>query len=154
MSEVKIGAHDYSIGRLNAFQQFHVARRIAPLVTSMLENPEELKRSREAVIALLRKVISNLADLSDENTNYVLTTCLSAVQRKRAQNGGWDKLTAPGGALMFPTEIDMVTMLELVWHVIVENLASFFDALPSTSNGAPGGAPSVISSLFLTRKIG
>ncbi|MBJ9593232.1 hypothetical protein I5745_22340 [Burkholderia seminalis] len=51
-NEFQLGGHTYQIGRLNARQQFHVSRRIAPLIPPMvpalLKLYSELERARDA----------------------------------------------------------------------------------------------------------
>ncbi|MCA7953852.1 hypothetical protein LGM43_26645 [Burkholderia seminalis] len=50
--EFQLGGHRYQIGRMNARQQFHVSRRIAPLIPPMvpalLKLYSELERARDA----------------------------------------------------------------------------------------------------------
>ena len=50
--EFQLGGHSYQIGRMNARQQFHVSRRIAPLIPPMvpalLKLYSELERARDA----------------------------------------------------------------------------------------------------------
>lgn len=156
MSEPDIGGHTYSIGKLDAFLQFHVVRRLGPLVADAALAVRAIKSDQAAGReALLRTVLADLSKLPEDDANYVLKTCLGVVTRKRAIDNGWDKILAPTGALMFPAEIDMSVMLQIVWHVLMDNLASFLNALPSDL-AAPGqgqGAPSNLSR-FPTTKIG
>ncbi|WP_069705195.1 phage tail assembly chaperone [Burkholderia seminalis] len=51
-TEIQLGGKRYQIGRLNAMQQFHVSRRIAPIIPSMIpvlmKFYAEVERSRNA----------------------------------------------------------------------------------------------------------
>lgn len=51
-TEIQLGGKRYQIGRLNAMQQFHVSRRIAPIIPSMIpvlmKFYAEIERTRNA----------------------------------------------------------------------------------------------------------
>ncbi|OXJ16636.1 phage tail assembly chaperone [Burkholderia sp. HI2500] len=51
-TEIQLGGKRYQIGKLNAMQQFHVSRRIAPIIPSMIpvlmKFYAEIERSRNA----------------------------------------------------------------------------------------------------------
>ena len=48
---ITIGEHDYTIGRLNALDQFHVSRKIAPIVPTLMPIISEVaKADLDAII--------------------------------------------------------------------------------------------------------
>lgn len=146
MSEFQVGPHTYSVGKLDAFRQFHIVRRLGPVAASLGIGWLRLKKGqKDGFEELLRGALEDLGKLSDEDANYVLVNSLSAVRRRRALDGGWDAITTPGGALMFPGEMDMAVMLQLVWHVLEDNLGNFLNALPS--GGAPAAGEGARSNL-------
>lgn len=131
--ELTVGKHVYRIGALNAMQQFHVSRRIAPLLATAGINLAMLARgsklSVEEILPTLGPVSMMLAGMSDEQTDYIFATCLGVVQRK--EMAGSKELWAPvaNGALMQYQDIDMLGMIRLVIAVLQHNLEDFFKEL-------------------------
>lgn len=128
---VEIGSEHYSIGKLPALKQFHVMRRIAPLLESMQGD------TGTAEDAFIGKVLAAVGKMSDEDTDYVVGTCLSVCSR---QVGTQQAPVASGSGatfrLMFE-DMDMATMIRLTIECIKVNIGSFFGALP---DGASAGA--------------
>lgn len=135
-----VKGHTYVVGKLSAMKQFHVVRRLAPLLLGLVGKdkakmqelkglaPEEmLKRSSDMGPKALSSMIKEIAAMDDKSAEFIIMTCLGAVERKQG-TGGWAALVA-GGELMFE-DVDMVGMLTLVGHVLMENLSGFFDVLP------------------------
>lgn len=122
--DITINDKNYRIGRLDARRQFHVVRRLAPIIGGLTD----LERCKDDPLAALEPLADAIASMRDQDADYVLNTCLAAVER-RQPTGGWAKLMTTGGDLMFQ-DLDMAAMLRLVWAVLQENLQGFFDALP------------------------
>jgi hypothetical protein len=133
----------YNIGKLPAMTQFHVARRLAPLLRgAMGMQLTDLRIVRndagEAVSldgdidAALGPLLEALPALKDEDVEYVVNRCLDAVSMR--QPGGAFAPLRANGVTMFP--LDLPTMLRLTYEVIRENMAGFTVGLPSVSPGA------------------
>lgn len=135
--EFKIGENTYRAGKMNAMKQFHVARRIAPVVGSLVA----LTRGAPAMDEILQPIAEAIAKLSDGDCEYVLGACLSAVQRQSGQGWAavWDSRV---GRLMFE-DIDLPAMIQIATRVLQDNLAPFFSGLQSGSPSAEtaAGAP-------------
>lgn len=134
--ELTIGAGEYSTRKLNAFQQYHVARHIAPVVVALGQGTLAQLRgnvgasqegTEDAGLIALEAPLKVLAAMSDADSEYVLKVCLSVVTRK--QQGGWARIQADNGLMLFD-DIDLMPMMRLVMAVIRENLGNFLDALP------------------------
>ncbi len=135
--ELTIGAGEYSTRKLNAFQQFHVARRLAPMIWALGEGMiSQLKGEAAAIPAgdfdasglfALKASAEVLARMSNEDSEFILKTCLGAVTRK--QPGGWARIQAENGNMLFE-DIDLPCMMQLTMTVIRENLGNFLNALP------------------------
>ncbi|SAL25717.1 phage tail assembly chaperone [Caballeronia telluris] len=131
MSElVEISGQQYRIGRLDAKRQFHVARRLAPLLAGL---GGALKGEAKGFAEMVSPIAEALAKMSDEDTDYVLDTCLLVVQRQSGQ--GWQSVMVKNGGLLFQ-DIDLPAMLQLTVAVIQQNLGSFFPAGPSPASTA------------------
>lgn len=123
----------YRAGKLDAMRQFHVTRRLAPLLPDLAKAGITPGATGD-VTAILEPLAKAVAAMPDADAEYVLNTCLSVVERKQAA-GGWAKVMT-GGQLMFE-DIDMAAMLVVAWEVLRHNLSGFFAGLPQ---GLPGMA--------------
>lgn len=137
MKAIELNGQTYSIGTLNALQQFHVSRRIAPVLASMgitltaLRTGGATKFTAEDFAVSMAPVAEVMANMSDETVEYILSTCLGAVKRKQGEAAGktsWAPV-ATGSQPMFQ-DIDMLVMLRIVVAVLQENLMSFLKELP------------------------
>lgn len=126
---IEIGGNTYKIGKLNAIQQFHITRRLAPSLWALAEASGSAPSNSDPILAL-KPVAQAVSQLSDEDSEYVLHTCLGVVMRD--QKGQWARVWAKGGGLMFD-DIDLQVMMQLTFAVIRENLGNFFSALPAQS---------------------
>ncbi|WGS52672.1 hypothetical protein LFL96_31295 [Paraburkholderia sp. D15] len=127
---VEINGTSYRIGRLDAKKQFHVARRLAPLLAGL---GSALQEKTTALVDLVSPIAGALSTMSDVDTDYILDTCLMVVQRQ--QGDGWQSVMVRDGGLLFQ-DIDLPAMLRLAVAVIQQNLGSFFPDGPSTPGAA------------------
>ena len=172
-TEIQLGGKRYQIGKLNAMQQFHVSRRIAPIIPSMIpvlmKFYAEVERSRnvvanaalaalaadtgeagaaaeqrdvlglvDSIAPVLQPFADSLANLKDEDAEYVFGTCLSVVERQH-QNG-WAKVWSAAHKTSMFDDMDMGSMLPLVVRVVVENLGPFINGLLTSQASSPGAA--------------
>ena len=150
MHEFKVGEHTYRAGKLNARQQFHVGRRISPLIGQMFAigpvisgiaaarramteeggetSDDEAMDITRATEAMLVPFTRALAALSDADCDYVLDRCLGVVQRLSGSNGAgaWgDVFNARANRIMFE-DIDLMQMMQITAEVLMDNLGGFF----------------------------
>jgi hypothetical protein len=118
---VEVGGQKYRIGRIDARKQFHVARRLAPLLAGMGSVPDK----SAGFAAFLGPLTDALSGMSDQDVDYVLDVCLGVCQRM--QPNGHPAPVMVRGGLMFE-DIDMGQMIQLAVKVIQENLGGFFPA--------------------------
>ena len=140
MEIIPIGGHDYTIGRLNALDQLHVSRKIAPIIPNIMPILTEVaKGDLEKVIAsietdenaelagleplakALEPLMEAIAKIPEEDVNYVIHKCLSVVKR----NGS---VVCRGESIMFD-DLDMNHLLPLTVAVIRTNLGNFIQGL-------------------------
>lgn len=135
-NEVEIDGVEYRFDKLNAMDQFHVARKIAPLAPSLIPMAsvkDFLDVPMEQVPALIEGFTRELAALDDAAAEYVINTCLSVVRRKTGEQ------YAPvysAGALLFD-DMDLSVMLRLVYNVLFASLGSFINGLLSAAPSRP-----------------
>jgi hypothetical protein len=121
---------NYKAGKLDAMRQFHVMRRLAPLLPELAGAGLKPGGDPLAILEPLARIVSTMQDADVE---YVLNSCMAVVERQQS-GGAWAKIQAAPGALMFP-DIDMAAMLAIAWQVLQHNLSGFFAGLPQ---GSPG----------------
>jgi hypothetical protein len=134
--EFEVNGHGYRAGKLDAFQQWNVTRRLLPVIggatDSFLKATQAIAGGHDPKIALARLMETSatsiiepltqaLGRLSDADSDFIITTCLSRVQRRQGSNN-WAPMVASNGHLMFAADLDMPEMLSVVWKVIEANL--------------------------------
>lgn len=142
---ITISNKKYTIGRLNALDQFHVSRKIAPIIptiipiisevakgdlSKVIESIESAEDENLETIDLsnldgLSKALSPLMDaisaMSEADTNLVIHKTLSVVHRDGA-------VLCRGESIMFD-DLDMMQILPLVIAVIRSSLGNFIQDL-------------------------
>lgn len=154
---VPFGGTNYRIGRLDPFVQFHVARRLAPILanlgTALKEaapllqskqatggTPEEAAASKDAedfdaLAVAIGPIAETLAKMSDEDVDYILHKCLAVCQRDIG-GGKWAPVQLRGGTRLMFEDIDLPTLMGLTINTIQDNLSSFFPTGPQSSAAA------------------
>lgn len=140
MEIIPIGGHDYTIGRLNALDQLHVSRKIAPIVPNIMPILTEVAKGDlekviesieqgeneeldglEPLAKALEPFMEAIAKIPEEDVNYVVHKCLSVVKRNGA-------VVCRGESIMFD-DLDMNHLLPLTVAVIRTNLGNFIQGL-------------------------
>ncbi|HEJ2444113.1 phage tail assembly chaperone [Burkholderia multivorans] len=152
-TEIELNGTRYAIGKLSAMQQFHVSRRIAPIIPPMIpvllqfydemdktavtpaDEKQDVLTLVNSIAPVLQPFADALAGLKDEDAEYVFGTCLSVVERW--QGAGWAKVwNAVHKTSMFD-DIGIDVMLPLVVRVVVANLGSFISGLLTSQASSP-----------------
>lgn len=128
--EIEVGGNMYQLGRLDAMKQFHVSRRLVPVLASFSELGEAFKAKdgdESMNIAALLPLGEAIAKLSDADAEYIIKTCLGVVKRL-------DKTSDRYTALMVRDQfayqdLSMVEMVRLTGEVVMENMGDFFSGL-------------------------
>lgn len=137
--EVPVGQHLYRIGQLSAMEQFHISRRLGPLLTAMGGEVFKLLRGRQEgekldiadFAGVAGPVALVLSKMSDEESEYIINTCLKVV--KREQQGAWAPILTATGLPLF-ADINMVGMVRLTHEVVKANLGDFFPTAPDEAS--------------------
>lgn len=132
---IKVGDYSYVVGRLNAFQQFDVARKWASIL--FLIGGDKDRTPVADPSAFSRAFLSVSSQVPKEDNDMAMRLCLSVVTRQVAGGGGMAPVLSPDGALMF-VDIDMLQMIELCGHVLVAHkILDVFYAPPATTAKDP-----------------
>ena len=131
MKNPVIGGNTYNIGSLSPLIQFHIVRRLLPVLASVmplvLSKKLQGAQSDEDLLTVLIPVTEAFANLSDEDANYVIHKALSVVTRKEPNDLGWSPVLNPANGFQYP--LTMIEMAELVYRVLEENIGDFSSAL-------------------------
>jgi len=119
-----INGFDYKAGKLNAKQQFHIVRRVAPVLAGLAGGKDEND--------ILKGAMSAISSLSDSDADFVLFGLLGCVERKDP-TGGWGKVST--GELLMYADIDFAIMLQIAAKAFEVNFAGFLGGLGSTLTG-------------------
>ncbi|KAF1010174.1 MAG: hypothetical protein GAK29_05089 [Acinetobacter bereziniae] len=137
---ITIGEHEYSIGCLNALDQFHVSRKIAPIIPTLMPIISEVAKgdlskvidsielgdnnelgSLEPLAQALEPFMEAFAKMPEDDVNYIIHKCLSVVKRGSS-------IVCRGQSIMFD-DLDMGQILPLVVAVIRVSLSNFIQGL-------------------------
>lgn len=139
MNDFEIGGRKFKIGKLNVFKQFHIVRRIAPILAELLPAlqslPKEQKldsESFETASVILAPMLSGFSKLSDQDSEFVLYGLLSCVEVNL--NGAWSKVATE--SILMVQDMDLPVLLQIAGRSFMSNLSNFFAILPAVSPGA------------------
>jgi hypothetical protein len=145
MATFTIKARTYHSTKLGAVKQAHLMRRLLPLVASLANlgklNLKALAATAQAAPGAtadlardaIMPIANALAELSDENFNYILDMCLGQIKRDEGEGVNvrqvviWNRAAQ---ALQYE-DIDLPDMLQMCGQIIMENLSGFLPAGPS-----------------------
>ena len=120
---------EYRTGKLSAFEQLHVARRLAPALANLFtvfSTAPTMGEGESIEDTILSLATGPLADtfskMSDEDVDYIVNTCLGVCERQ--QEKGWAKIMRSGTLMFHNLELD--ELLGLTFTVIQENLGRYF----------------------------
>lgn len=127
-----VGDNEYRAGKINCFKQFHIARRLAPLIGSLAHvDVKNVMDSKD--VASMEPLLEAIAAMPDSDVNYIMDACLKATQRK--DGNSWHGVLAPNGQMMFE-DIGMGELMMICANTIKANLAGFMQGLPSGLMGS------------------
>jgi len=125
MAEVTIGGNTYRTGKLTPLQQFHLARRLLPMLTEAGDLIDLLADENTPLPDMLKAsgpFVKSLASKTDEEVEAIVNACLVVVNRKVGDV--WAQVMPRKGQLMFE-DLALMDMMQLIWTVVEENLLNF-----------------------------
>jgi len=142
--DFKIGAREFKLMKIDPFKQFHIVRRLGPIMGDIFPLAQKLMKLQkenmtetetfEAIAMLAQPIMSGLAKLSDEDATFVLLGLCSAVEMKQMPTGNWAKLVHDKAGLMFQ-DLELPELLQIAGRAFQFNLAGFFNLSRQTSHG-------------------
>ena len=141
MTEFDVGGQTYRVAKLDAFRQFHVSRRIAPIIPTLV--PLFVKLAREGSLTndiaglseLLVPFAEGIANMSDEASEYLIANCLSVAQRKNGT--GWAPVWNTNAKACMFDDMDLGIIMQIVMKVIQDSLGPFIQGLLTSQQSGP-----------------
>lgn len=132
------GGRKFKLGKIDAFRQFHIVRRIGPLLAEMMPVIAGIAKSKvdkmseaeklEEFARMAAPIMQGLSKLSDADADYVLFRLLSAVEVHQEQFNSWAKIATDNGLMMQDMELPL--LLNAAGRSLMFNLSGFFALLP------------------------
>lgn len=156
--DFSIGNANYRTTPMDAFKQWHILRRIGAAATGdIIEVANRIIDARKSqsaagenwlvgmmtsmeivdLIPIIEPLIRSIGRMTDADSNYVMMGCMACVQRQATGGAAWAPIVQ-NEQLMY-SDIRMPEMLQIVAHVLRDNLQSFF-AEPLISGPMAKGA--------------
>lgn len=138
-----IGERQFKLSKINAMLQFHIARRVGPILADLIPLMKEIDRLEKAgklgkdlsvdeqfeqIAAFVGPVMNGISKLPDAEAEKVLFGLLTAVEVHQPQFNSWAKVT--DGTRLMIQDLDLATLIHAAGRAFVFNLAGFFSALP------------------------
>ena len=142
MTEFEINGRKFKVGKLNAFKQFHIVRRISPVLADLLPAIKDFQRFQKVqgnktedqkldeVATVLGPILTGFSKLKDADSEFVLLGLLS-VAEMNGPGPGWSKVATD--SMLMIQDLELPILLQIAGRVFLENLASFFRVLPQVS---------------------
>lgn len=139
--DFEIGSNKFKLNKIDAFKQFHIVRRVSPILADLLpamknfqkattgkELSEEEKLDQFAEVAA--PLMKGLSKLSDADSELVLYGLLQSVEWQQS-GGNWMRVSN-GSMLMVQDTFELPVLLQLAGRAFMFNLAGFFAGLPKS----------------------
>jgi hypothetical protein len=139
------GNREFQLSKLDAFKQFHIVRRIAPIMSELMPamksigvlptKPEDVAKltddkKLEAVAKFAAPVMNGLSKLSDQDSEFVLLNLLSSVAMKQTA-GNWASVATP--TMLMMQDLELPQLMQLAGRAFMYNLSGFIAASPQSS---------------------
>ena len=138
MIEIDLAGQRYRIERMDAMTQFHVSRKLAPVLPTILPiisamgggaMEKAMNGDAKDLAEAAMPFAEAIAGMSDENAAYVVGSCLATV--KRMHMDAW-RPVQQNGQYMFD-DMDMSVILPLVFRILREALGGFIAGLATNA---------------------
>lgn len=141
-NDFEIGGRKFKAGKINAFKQFHLVRRIAPILADLLPSIKEFQKlfntkteksqdeKFEELALLASPLLKGFSKLSDEDSDKVLFGLLSCVEMLGPGNV-WARVATEN--MLMIQDLELPALLQIAGRAFIFNLSGFFAVLPSVS---------------------
>ena len=128
----------FKIGKLDALRQFHIVRRIGPLLAEVMPAIAGVAQTKtdgmnesqklEEFAKIAAPIMAGLSKLSDSDADYVLFKLLSVVEVHQPEHSYWAKISTDSALVM--QDLELPVLLQCAGRALMFNLSGFFALLP------------------------
>lgn len=135
MNDFQLGGRDFKLNKIDAFKQFHILRRITPILGELAPALKDVKKLSESASErekldmlgqLAAPIMDGLSKLTDADSELVLFGLLASVEMKGLQ-GAWGKVATTN--MLLVQDLELPQLLHIAGKAFVYNLSGFFPAL-------------------------
>lgn len=139
--DFEINGKKFRLSKINALDQFHVTRRLAPILGELLPVAHKLQKSglkdadslSDDQMQMFAPIMKGLAQLSDEDANRVLLGLCGAVEMWQNNFNTWAKIAV--GQNFMVQDLDLSTLMQVAGRAFMYNMSGFFASAPQVSHG-------------------
>lgn len=141
--EFSLGEKQFRTAKLDAFQQLHVSRKLAPIIPTLI--PVFVKIAKDGAelsdIASYAEILAPFADglaaISNEDSEYVMATCMSVARRKAAGTDNWAPVWSNSARACMFDDMDLGDIIQIVMKVVQDSLGNFIRGLLMSQTTSP-----------------
>lgn len=131
--EFDIGGHSYRVGKLNAFDQLNVARRLSQALIP-IGNLRSMADPKPDDAALARAFVTLTSQIPVDDMDQARNILFAVVTRDLGGDRGWARITAPNGSLMYD-DIDLAGLSAIMVKALDAN--GLIDFFVDPASGSP-----------------
>lgn len=137
--DFEFGGRKFKLNKMDTFKQFHVVRRIAPILSELLPAMKDAVLTTKEVKSLSESekldslakfagpVMMGLSKLSDADSEFVLYGLLQSIEMQQPA-GNWARVSS--GSMLMIQDLELPTLMNLAGRAFMFNLSGFFSVLP------------------------
>lgn len=135
--EFELAGRKFRLNKINALKQFHVARRISPILSDILPAMKDMKKLGDKgfdslpedekfdhLAKFLGPFMKGFQEMSDKDSELVLFSLLNAIEVYQDQFKTWARVANDNVIMM--QDLELPVLLQIAGHAFVFNLAGFF----------------------------
>lgn len=140
-NEFEIGGQKFKLSKINALKQFHIVRRVAPILADLLPAMKSVKSVSETdtlsedqkldkFAEIATPLMNGLSKLSDSDADLVLYGLLASVEVQQVTKN-WAFVS--NGSMLLIQNLELPVLLQCAGRAFMFNLSGFFAGLPHKS---------------------
>jgi len=139
--DFEIGGRKFKLSKIDAFKQFHVVRRLGPVLADLMPAMKDAAKLKDEasmseaekfdmIAKIVAPVMMGLSKLTDADAELVMHGLLSSVEVQQAA-GNWAKVST--GSMLMIQDLELPMLIQIAGKAFAFNLAGFFSVLPQQS---------------------
>lgn len=135
--EFSIDARKFKLNKIDAMKQFHIVRRIAPLLREFLPVMGTIAKAKVDLMSdeqkldefakIANPLIEGLSKLSDADADFVLYRLLASVEVEQPEFRSWATIATEAGVKV--QDLELPILLQCAGRALMYNLSGFFSSL-------------------------